>query len=108
MKFTKQFIVFLFLTIALHGVSFNGKPYTAVKDYGKSIGMKFSWTKRGVSGQLKSQWTTITFTLHKHDIYLNGVRIFLAKPHREKQRTALPRQAGHSENAQPHHHTAQD
>ena len=42
--------------------------------------MDFSWVSRGKSAELKSQWTTIAFTLHKNDIFLNGIRIYLTNP----------------------------
>lgn len=80
LRFHCCLIVLFVICISADAVSFNGKNYVPVKDYGKSIGMDFSWIKKNKSGKLASKWTTIEFTNHKNDILLNGIRIYLTNP----------------------------
>lgn len=58
----------------------NGSTYVSLDSVAGQLGMDSAWIKRGEECQLKSRWTTLSFTLHKRWLMLNGERIYLGLP----------------------------
>ncbi len=61
-------------------VKFNGVPYLGLKNLANNLGMKHGWVNRGKSIVLTSQWSRLEFEVHKREIKINGIRVFLGYP----------------------------
>ncbi|MDP0499143.1 MAG: N-acetylmuramoyl-L-alanine amidase [Verrucomicrobiota bacterium JB022] len=76
-------VLILCLGPALHAVKtarINGIDYVSLSEVGGSLGMEAQWLKRGERLRLKSQWTTMEYTINRRDFTLNGTAINLGWP----------------------------
>jgi len=67
----------------LHAVDttrINGIDYVPLAEIGGSLGMDVQWLKSGERLRLKSEWTTMDFTVHRRDFTLNGTTLNLGWP----------------------------
>ncbi|MBC2594603.1 N-acetylmuramoyl-L-alanine amidase [Ruficoccus amylovorans] len=58
----------------------NGTTYISLDTVAGQLGMSSRWIKSGEEAELKSQWTTMRFLVHKRWFFLNGERIYLGMP----------------------------
>lgn len=55
-----------------------GKQYVAIAEVGRRLGgMPVRWVQPGKTAELSSQWTRLSFTEHRRDMLVNGVRVHL-------------------------------
>lgn len=57
-----------------------GTDYVDAQEFGRRFGLTPQWIVRNKKLRLKSEWTTIDFTVHDADIQLNRLRVFLGEP----------------------------
>lgn len=64
-----------------------GNAYTSLSSIASRLGMELTWLDRSGEDKkvrLKSEWTTLDFTLHQRSFDLNGIRVFLGNPVAER------------------------
>jgi N-acetylmuramoyl-L-alanine amidase len=57
-----------------------GIDYVDAQEFGRRFGLTPQWLVAKKKLRLRSEWTTIDFTIHDADIQLNRLRVFLAEP----------------------------
>lgn len=58
----------------------HGTSYVKLGTVAQRLGMNARWTEPRKSVEFFSQWTTLSFTLHRRDFLLNGDKIALGNP----------------------------
>ncbi len=64
----------------LHAVQVNGVEYTGLREISANLGMNHRWLEKGRTMQLESEWTKMRFELHRREIILNNMRLFMGFP----------------------------
>ncbi len=62
------------------GPRIKGIEYVGLKEVSGKLGMKRNWLDRREKMLLQSEWTRMEFEVHKRDIRINKVRVFLGFP----------------------------
>lgn len=57
-----------------------GVEYVDARDFAERFGLAPGWLERGKRLRLKSERTTIEFTVHRDELWLNGTRLVLSEP----------------------------
>lgn len=57
-----------------------GHDYIDARDFARQFGLTPQWVVPQKKLRLKSEWTTIDFTVHDADVILNRLRVFLSEP----------------------------
>ncbi len=68
-------------------ISVAGNAYLSLSSIASKLGMKHTWIDSTGSDKhvrLSSDWTRMDFTLHKREMRLNGLKVFLGNPVAEK------------------------
>lgn len=58
----------------------NGIDYVSLSEVAGNLGMERQWIKSGETLRLRSQWTTLDFTLHRRVCTLNDITLHLGWP----------------------------
>lgn len=76
--------LWLILLALLPGVGqaleIKGVAYLSLEDVAARLGMKTRWVQRDKVMQLESEWTKMSFEIHKRNLLLNGTNIYLGYP----------------------------
>lgn len=57
-----------------------GNAYVPLTDVAGRFGMQHHWVEPGKVVELRSEWTTLRFQLHKRFCWVNDIQVFLGKP----------------------------
>lgn len=83
------------------GLELKGIDYTPLKEVAGRLGMKAAWIDEGETLELKSQWTSLVFKLHKREFLLNGIRVHLGFPVAERRGQLYLSESDYTHQLQP-------
>lgn len=73
-------IPWLLLPLSGYALNINGTAYLELREVAAQLGMKSKWVEKDKVLRLESEWTRLTFEVHKREMELNGTRIHLGFP----------------------------
>jgi len=74
------FIILATLPGIGQALDIKGVPHVSLQEVAGRLGMEARWIERDKVMQLESQWTRMSFEVHKRNIVLNGVNVYLGYP----------------------------